>query len=352
MAFVVLKPGSPEWATLFESLPYDQQDVFYTPSFARLCQHTLNKADEVLCAAMTSDAGVVLYPFVKRDLGKLTSFSSFAGFYDITSLYGRGGIVASRAAAKEITSFHAAMAGYCRQNAIVCGFDRFHPVIGNDSYAPPDAKVMEVGGFVVVDMRPEMGAIEDAFKPSVRKNLRKAERNGIACFVESSCDHIEAFLDIYYHTMSRNSATGFYYFSEEYFVALNREMPGQFHFFYAVAGGDIVSCELVLHHGKYCHSFLGGTKLEALPLCANPMLKREIIRFLKGRGCEYFLLGGGTRPDDGIFNFKKAYAPEGVFPSRVGGTTWDPQAYERLKEELSSAGVAVPINRFQFYDVN
>ncbi len=352
MPFQILKPDSPQWEILFESLPLHRQDVFYSPAFARLSQSTLNQNDEVCCAAMTFDADVVLYPFVRRDAGKLTGRASFTGYYDIASLYGRGGIVASHAAETNITSFHLAMAGYCRESAVICGFDRFHPVIGNDVWAAPDAKVMEVGGFVVVDMRPEMDAIEGTFTPSVRKDLRKAERNGIVCFAESNCDHLKDFLDIYYHTMDRNSAAGFYYFSKEYFIALNREMPGQFHFFYAVAGEEIVSCELVLHHGNYCHSFLGGTIREALPLCANPILKREIIRFLKGRGIEYFLLGGGARPDDGIFKFKKAYAPEGVFPSRVGGTIWDHQSYERLREELTSAGVAIPSNRFQFYDVS
>lgn len=299
---------------------------------------------------MTSGAGVALYPFVKRNLTRLTGFSSAAGLYDITSLYGRGGIVGSSAALMDITPFHTAMAAYCRENAIVCGFDRFHPVIANDVRAAPDAKIMEIGGFVVVDMRPEMDVIENAFRQSVRKDLRKAERNGITCFCESNCDHLKEFLDIYYHSMGRNSAAEFYYFSEEYFAALGKEIPGQFHFFYAVAGNDIVSCELVLHHGKYCHSFLGGTKREALPLCANPILKREIIRFFKGQGCAYFLLGGGTKPDDGVYNFKKAYAPEGVLPSRIGGTIWDHQAYERLKAELSFAGVVIPGNRFQFYD--
>ncbi len=127
-------------------------------------------------------------------------------------------------------------------------------------------------------------------------------------------------------------------------------MPDQYHFFYSISAGQIVSCELVLPHGKYGHSFLGGTRREALHLCANPMLKREIIRFLKGQGVEFFLLGGGTRPNDGIFDFKKAYAPEGVLPSRIGGTVWNLNSYEGLKEELSSAGVAIPEGRFQFYD--
>jgi hypothetical protein len=350
MQFHILKPDSSRWAELFESLPLHRQDAFYSASFARVCQSTLNQSDEVRCAAMTFDGEVVLYPFVRRNIGRLTGQSRFAGLYDLVSLYGRGGIVASEAAAPEIASFHAAMGDYCRETSVTCGFDRFHPVIGNDAWAAPDARVMDVGGFVVVDMRPEMSSIEESFKPSVRKDLRKAERNGIVCFAEANCDHLREFLNIYYHTMGRNSAAGFYYFSEQYFASLSREMRGQFHFFYAMAGGEIVSCELVLHHGKYCHSFLGGTKQEALSLCANPMLKREIIRFLKDRGCEHFLLGGGARAEDGIFNFKKAYAPEGVLPSRVGGTIWDHQAYERLKHELPSAGVAILANRFQFYD--
>ena len=349
MPFLILKPDSPEWEALFESLPHDQRDVFFSPAFARLCQNTLNREEEVLCAALTSADGAVLYPFVKRDLARLTGFSKAAGLHDITSLYGRGGIVGSPG--MNAQTFHAAMAAYCGENAIICGFDRFHPVIANDARAASDAKVMEIGGFVVVDMRPGMDVIESTFKPSVRKDLRKAERNGITCFAEANGDHLKDYLEIYYHTMGRNSAAEFYYFSEEYFAALSKYIPGQFHFFYAVAGDEIVSCELVLHHGKYCHSFLGGTKREALPLCANPMLKREIIGFLKDRGCEFFLLGGGSHPNDGIFNFKKAYAPEGVLPSRIGGMIWDRQAYEQLRADMLAAGVAIPANRFQFYDL-
>lgn len=352
MSFSILHPNSPEWDTLFESLPLDQQDIFYSPSFARLCKNTLNREDEVLCATMTSGADVLLYPFVKRNLASLTGFPSYTGLYDITGLYGRSGIVGSLASSTDNASFHTAMAAYCRENAIVCGFDRFHPVIANDVRAAPDTKITEIGGFVVVDMRPEMDAIENAFKQSVHKDLRKAERNGITCFCESNGDHLKEFLDIYYHTMGRNSADEFYYFNEEYFSAISKEIPGQFHFFYAVAEDDVVSCELVLHHGKYCHSFLGGTKRESLPLCANPILKREIIKFFKGRGCEYFLLGGGAKLNDGIFNFKKAYAPEGVLPSRIGGMIWNHQVYGQLRADMSLAGIAIPVNRFQFYDSN
>jgi hypothetical protein len=350
MSFQILTPHDPTWAELFERLPDCRRDVFYSPAFAAVCQDTLNRDDEVCCAALTGDAEVILYPFVRRNIGRLTGLSELAGLCDIISLYGRGGIVMHPAAASHIESFHASMAQYCRESAVICGFDRFHPVIGNDAWAAPATRVMDVGGFVVVDMRPDMSVIENSFKPSVRKDLRKAERNGITCFAEPDCSHLQDFLDIYYQTMTRNGASEYYYFADDYFAALQNLLAGQFHFFYAMAGSDIVSCELVLHHGKFCHSFLGGTRREALPLCANPMLKRAIIGFLKDRGCEHFLLGGGTRADDGIFNFKKAYAPQGVLPSRIGGTIWDRQSYDRLRTQLPAAGLQIADTRFQFYD--
>jgi CelD/BcsL family acetyltransferase involved in cellulose biosynthesis len=352
MAFSILTPDDPAWGALFDRLPAEQRDVFYTPSFAQLCQQTLNRDQEVLCAALESDEGVVLYPFARRDLGRLTGFEEFSGRHDITGLYGRGGLVASNTAPQLLSEFHAALADYCHTNGIVCGFDRYHPVIANDGYADPATKVMDIGGFVVVDLRLELEAIQESFKSSVRKDLRKAERNEIRCFDEADDAHLAAFLDIYHGTMARNSASEFYYFSAEYFTTLCRTIPGQFHFFYAEAGGEIVSCEVVLLHGKYAHSFLGGTRREALPLAVNPMLKWEIIRTLKARGCEYFLLGGGTQPDDGIFQFKKAYAPEGVLPSRIGGTIWDQDTYRQLREAMTAAGVAIPQNRFQFYDLS
>lgn len=352
MAFSILTPDDPTWAALFDRLPAEQQDVFYTPSFARLCQDTLNRDNEVLCAAWSSDGAVVLYPFAKRDLGRLTAYQAFAGRHDITGLYGRGGVVAADATPEVLAEFHAALADYCHAHDIVCGFDRYHPVMANENHASPGTKVMDIGGFVVVDLRPDLDAIQESFKSSVRKDLRKAERNDIRCFSEADDAHLADFLEIYHGTMARNAASEFYYFSAEYFATLIRTIPGQFRFFYAMAEGRIVSCELVLLHGKYAHSFLGGTRREALPLAVNPMLKWEIIRTLKDHGCEYFLLGGGTHPDDGIFQFKKAYAPEGVLPSRIGGTIWDRDTYSQLRETMTAAGVDIPQNRFQFYDLN
>lgn len=347
-----MKSDCPEWASAFLALPISEQDIFYTPGFSALCQGTLNSEDEVLCAALIDADQIVLYPFIKRNLARITGVGKLSDTYDITGLYGRGGIVGSTGGLQRSAEFHDAMADYCRESGIICGFDRFHPLIANHERTPLSrTSVRNIGGFVVIDLRPDVEKITSNYKHSVRKDLRKAVRNGIKCFSEQNTKHLGEFLSIYYATMARNEATDFYYFPESYFLSLERILPGSFTFFYAEVGGEIVSCELVLHCGMYCHSFLGGTKREALPLCPNTLLKHEMVLFLKEKGCEYFLLGGGVSPDDGIFNYKRAFAPNGVLSSYIGGTVWDVAAYNGLRDQLAADGVRFAENRFQFYDV-
>ncbi len=351
MSFDILEPSDPRWETLFRALPLAQQDVFYAPGFARLCQETLNASDAVGCATYTTDAGaLLLYPFVRRDAGKLVDAQFAAGLSDTISLYGRGGVVGV-AELDDIRDFYDLLSRYMVANRVFCSFDRFHPVIGNHTTASRQCQLRNVGGFVVVDLRPPMEDVLAACKQSVRKDIRKAERNGVTCFAEPNCDHLGDFLDTYYQTMDRNAASDYYYFPEAFFTKLSRFAEGQFHFFYALHEKRVVSCELVLHHGRYAHSFLGGTRRDALPLAANPLLKGEILRRMQEIGCEYFLLGGGQRPNDGIFNFKQAYAPDGVFASYVGGTVWQPDLYEGLFRDMTTAGREISSGRFQFYDL-
>ncbi|SHN82401.1 GNAT family N-acetyltransferase [Bradyrhizobium erythrophlei] len=348
--FSILKPTDPRWDVLFNALPSPARDIFYSAGFARLCAKMLPPSEMPVCAAFSSGAGdILLYPFVVRDLAALVDSSISKGLQDTISLYGRGGVVGC-ASPDALKAFHQSLARYMFDQRVLCSFDRFHPVMLNHTLAVRNCEIIDVGGFVVVDLLLSPQALRESFKSSVRKDLRKAERNGITCFAEANCSHLVDFLEIYYQTMERNSANAFYFFPEVFFKALPTELPGQFHFFYAVHEGRIVSCELVLHHGRYSHSFLGGTRREYLPLAANPLLKEAIFHEMKQLGCEFFFLGGGQRANDSIFSFKHAYAPDGVLASLVGGTIWRHDEYEGLKLDMIQGGREISPNRFQFYD--
>src|SRR5208282_601543 len=112
---------------------------------------------------------------------------------------------------------------------------------------------------------------------------------------------------------------------------------GQFLFIYAARDGAISSCELILFCGMFSHSFLGGTLQSELPFGCNQLLKRNLIRELKGLGCHYYLLGGGVAAGDGIEKYKASFAPDGQFSSYVGGRVFDQGALTALKKKMLDA---------------
>lgn len=353
MTFQVLKSGDSRWQELFAALPPERQDVFYAPGFAALCQETIHADHEVLCATWSGDGGVLLYPFVRRDLARLTGVETLAGKFDMISLYGRGGAAADPAlTAEALASFQRQLRAWAADNRVICLFDRYHPVWANEAAADPETRIMDVGGFVAIDLADGIEAVEKRYKYSIRKDLAKAERGGVSTVIETDATHLDGFLDVYTHTMDRRHARDFYYFDREFFEGLDRHLPGQFFFIHALIEGKIVSTELVLKHGLFAHSFLGGTLREAQPHCPNHRLKRDLIRWLAIEGCRYFLLGGGSSENDGIFNYKRAFAPEGVLPSRIGGLMLDPAAYQEARDIWGQAGRELDARRFQFYDPN
>tara|TARA_R110002012_G_scaffold212187_1_gene383199 strand:- start:3094 stop:4149 length:1056 start_codon:yes stop_codon:yes gene_type:complete len=350
MSFMIVPPESPDWDALYQRLPQARNDVFYGPAFAKLAQRTFYPDHDVLAAILPTDSGGILYPFVRRDLKQLTGHGFAEGLADISGLYGRGGIVADENSLANLPVFHRALEDYCRAQSVICGFDRFHPILGNETLAAEKSTVFSVGQTVSVDLQALPEDILSGFKHSARKAVRKAIKLDVRAFVEHGADHLKDFLDIYAETMDRREANSFFAFSSDFIARAVSELEGAASFFYAEHDGRIVSCELVLHSDWYGHSFFGGTLREAMPLAANNVLKYEIIRFLKERDCRHFILGGGHQQEDGIFKYKLSFAPDGTVPSLVGGTVYDEERYTRLRQCYAENGMTVPQGRFQFYD--
>lgn len=347
----LLAPTDAAWRRHFDELPLAQQDVFYSPGYAQLCARTFHREAAVRCAVQRTETSLILYPFAERAIESLIGDRAAAdGSRDITGLYGRGGLVCDAPVQADLARFHDAFAAYCQERQIVCGFDRYHPVLENHRLASPRTALRDVGGFVVIPLAPPIDELEARYTHALRKHIKKAERAGVEVFAEETLDHAREFLAIYTSTLDRRAARRFYYVDRGFLEELAARLPGRFRFFYAALGGVIVSCELVLSHGLYCHSFLGGTSAAALAACPNHLLKRQVIREAKASGCRYYLLGGGQRPDDGIWRYKRCFAVQGSRPSVVGGTVFDEPAYAALRQRLAGAGIGVEAGRFQFYD--
>lgn len=348
-----LAPTDQAWADAFQRLPLDRRDVFYSPAYGRLCAETIHSRHTVLCAVSESSAGPIVYPFVLRDLASVAGPAG-AGLRDMIGVYGRNGIAApDDVPAPELESFHAGIAAFAGAQGVICSFDRLHPALANERLAAADGTVRMVGDFIVADLRDGPAGTESRFRYSVQKAVRKAERSGVSTFIAGTgrdAAHLGDFLAIYDETMARNSAKQFYYFGRPFFEKAIEYLGDDVFIIYAVWEGRVVSCEMVLLHGRYGHSFLGGTLKEALPSSANQLLKRDLMRELSRRGCHSFLLGGGVTAGDGIEAYKRAFAEDGARPSYIGMRTFNPAAMTALKGRMGEAGTPINDGRFQFYD--
>lgn len=343
------------WIAIWQE--WDGKEVYAHPDYVSLY---LDEYSQACCAVSEDKESTVIYPFILRDVSAEPCYEASMGkIYDIITAYGYGGCYMWGAADRQtsVTRFYAEFQEWAQQNRIVSEFIRFSLDSVTREFYP--GRVEPNNDNVVVDLTADKETMWHNFKHKVRKNVNRALNNQVKVECDLQGENLEAFLEIYYSTMERREADSGYYFPREYFETIGRNLKGQFAYFHALYEGKVISTELVLVSDYNIYSFLGGTKEEYFDLRPNDLLKYEIINWGRENGKKWFILGGGYTPHDGIFNYKLAFAPEGIRPFYVGKQIFDPQIYELLVKkkqalceaccyEWSSKTLFFPLYRIKF----
>lgn len=267
--------------------------------------------------------------FFKRDIAKEKNFQNKieqGKYFDLISPYGYGGYVGNCLDEKKLWRCHHE---YCMSRGYVCEVIKFHPLSKYKDYYCGEIK--STFHNVVRGLEDEIEKIWMDFKPKVRKNVKRAQKNELAVIVEHDASHLEDFQRIYYGTMSRTNAKDSFFFSKAFFEQLN-QMRENIVYFYVVYKEHIISAELVLYDAISCYSYLGGTDSDYFELRPNDFLKYEIIKWGKKKGLKNYILGGGHGKDDGIFQYKLSFAPHGIVDFCVGTDMFCGNAYDMLCE--------------------
>lgn len=326
--FGLLDAGDPggrrAWMALWERWP--GREVFAHPDFVRLfCA----EGDRALCAVWDGSGGGVLLPLVARPLSRERWGGRLDSAFDLISPYGYGGPF--RWGTPDGPAFWAAFDGWARRAGAVSCFLRLS-LFEEQTLAPPEGVEAIAPNIVrALDLSPE--ALWMDYDHKVRKNVKRARESGVTFAVDLWGDRLGEFLRIYHATMDRREAAEGYFFGEDFFRTMLRRLPGQALFFHALSGDAVVSTELVLVSPQHTYSFLGGTLEEAFPLRPNDLLKHEIISWTARTGRKAFVLGGGYQGEDGIFRYKRAFAPDGARPFRAAKLLFDGELYARALSE-------------------
>ena len=134
--------------------------------------------------------------------------------------------------------------------------------------------------------------------------------------------------------MDRRNAEDEYYFSKEFYEKINT-MKGNFVYFHVLLDDKIISTELVIMDRRNMYSYLGGTYNDYFSYHPNHFIKYHIIKWGVEHGYKNFVLGGGYGTNDGIFNFKKGFAPEGIVQFYTGQKVLNHELYDELYNELT-----------------
>jgi CelD/BcsL family acetyltransferase involved in cellulose biosynthesis len=296
-------PDRAEWLEYWASTG---REPFAHPGYVQLC--TSNNERPVLLVD-EHPTGTSIMPLILRPLSDMP-WAQGAGVFDATSPYGYGGPFSRDGLADD---FWTLVHRWSTEAKLVSLFGRLSLDVSVGSQLPCDLRAITSSQNVVVDVARSAEAQWMHYEHKVRKNVKKAKRAGLAVEVRSTYTDLHEFCKLYAATMVRRSAAAEYHFGSDFFAQLADRLKG----FYWVAevrtaDGRLVSAELVLVSDRYAYSFLGGTYADAFPHAPNDLLKHAVIDRARNAGLRGYVLGGGYRPADGIFRYKRGFDPTGV----------------------------------------
>lgn len=286
-----------------------------------------------MCAVMEFDGGAILYPFMLRPV------DGPGEYLDITApLIGYAGPFCWNQSPGVGDRFWANVNDWATQRNIVSSFARLS--LFADDLLPFDGRIRVVQPNVVRELQITDERLWQDVEHKVRKNVKRARAEGVTVEAYPTCERLEVFMEIYAETMRRRQAEEQFVFDRAFFAALVVGLGPSIQLFVASVGGAEVAAELVLTSTHHAYSFLGGTRESAFKVRPNDLLKYEIIRSLRDQGFTQFVLGGGPTPGDGVFRYKRSFAPGGIVDFRVGEKVHDIQAYGSLVRERASRAAA------------
>lgn len=233
------------------------------------------------------------------------------GYRDTCSPYGYSGPLFNPTSTglESLKHFWEMVDDWYKENNVVSEFIRFSL---NDNH-------IGYTGFAIPTLNNVCGKIIDAeqqwidFKPKVRNNFRKAEKENLTfkMFFEDIPENvISDFYGIYISTMKRNKATDMYYFSQSYFSKYLKENPKNAGIAMVYCDGTAISTEFVLLSDNTIFSYLGGTDSAYFHTRPNDFLKINVLEWGRNVGKKHYVLGGGRTNGDQLYKYKKNFFPK------------------------------------------
>lgn len=322
--FIAIDATSDEWNQNLEaSYTYD----FYHTAF----YHRLDEDGKGVMLNASNGVDFIALPLIIRKIeGTL--------FYDVTSVYGYSGPIASRQI-KEFDGsfldyFRNEIKAYFRANNIIAAFSRLHPLIEQSAVFQNFGELKQLNKTISIDLTLPVDEQRRGFRKSLKSDLNQFKRKDYSTLIASNKDEIDEFINIYYETMDRVEATPNYYFSKEYFYKFldNKEFSNKL---ILAKKNDIVTAGAIFTiTGRIMQYHLAGTRSEYNRDTPMKLIIDEARLLGSKMNLTDLHLGGGVggQDNDSLFLFKSGFS-KNFKQFSIWRKVFNQKAYDELVKE-------------------
>lgn len=317
-----------KWNTIVQT--FSCWDIYYLNEYAHSLE--LHGDGSPYLIYFEGAKGKLCYVMMQNDLSKfppLTPYLESNRYFDWTTPYGYGGpLVEGVLSDKDIKNFNCDLTKWCNNHSIISQFFRFHPILENHNVLNTVCDVIYLKKTVYIDTE-NKELIFKNMTPNNRNMVRKAQKNQIYIKTDKG-ELLESFLKIYVATMKKNHAESYYYFEQEYFDYIIKELKGNVIFFYAFFQDKPISSSIFFYNNTVMHYHLSGTLPEYRNLAAANLLLSEAANWAAERGIRKLHLGGGVDINDSLLSFKKHFNRNGLIDFYIGRSIFDQNVFDML----------------------
>lgn len=316
-----------EWQALLMRL--SKTDIYFLPEYHRA--YELHGDGTACLFVAEKHHHVYIYPFLQRRIEKVGDHSLSVTLYDISSVYGYTGPLATTDEPRFLRQAQHEFYTWCAQNRIITEFIRFHPLLDNHTLADPHCEVQLNRHTIVLPLHPAEEPLWNGYQSVHRNKVRKAWKNGLICRDISDRNGLNIFRQLYNQTMEALQARAYYNFPDIYYNML-LNIPGERVKIYAVFLDERpLAAGMFMHCNDTVHYHLSGSDIEARTYAPTNLMLHQVAVEAGQAGYQWLHLGGGrtAAPDDSLFTFKKQISNQTI-PFYLGRRIIDHQLYQEL----------------------
>jgi len=289
------------WDNYLDYFSKECRDIYFREEYVKLYASEKDRAE---CFIYKKGDNVLLFPYLKRMVELLDGEYS-----DFETAYGYGGPIVNTEDAFFIGEALDEFKSRAKENKIIAGFIRFHPLLDNYLLLVDKSEVIFDRKTVAMNLDMEQEEIWGEIHSKHRNSIRKAQEFGLIFSPDERLKNLSVFRGLYKLTMDRLKAKDYYYFDDKYFNNLNN--LNEYIFLGLISQNDkIVSAGLFFKNGIFGHYHLSGSLTEYNYYNSNSFLIYGAALFLKERGIKIFHLGGGSdnSKDNSLYKFKSRFS--------------------------------------------